>query len=120
MTQSASGSSLSGIQNGAAEGLFALDQGTIYPVVLKWSPSGGGWPGPIPANYVAKITNTHYACNHTASLLKTYCLLKPGSKNDSNEIKHFTHDGFNSLTFYNGFNTSDWGKNSADIVFFLM
>ncbi len=113
-TQSGSTSKLSGIKNGAAEGYFGLDQWTIYPVVLKWSPSGGGCPGPKPANYVAEITNTKYdGTDH----ITTYNLLPPGSKSDSNEITHFTKNGFNSITFYNGFNTNNWGKNSADITF---
>jgi hypothetical protein len=113
-TQSGSTSELSGIKNGAAEGYFGLDQWTVYPVVLKWSSSGGGCPGPKPANYVAEITNTNY---NGHGYYTTYQLLPSGSKSDSDEITHFTKGGFNSITFYNGFNTNDWGKNSADITF---
>ncbi len=113
-TQTTQTSRLSHIKNGAAEGLFGLDQWTVYPIVLKYSPTGGPCPGPKPANYVAEITNTKY---NGINCMSTKNLLPSGSKSDVNELTHFSKSGFNSVIFHNGFNNNTWSKNSADIAF---
>ncbi len=109
-TNTKSTTQLSGIKNGEAVAWVGLDTWTIYPVVLKYSPSGGGCPGPKPANYVAEITSQAPAGTYVLQPL-----FAPGSKSDCYEPSSFTRNGYNSVFFCNGFNPNTWNANSPNM-----
>ncbi len=107
-TKTTSTTKLSGIKNGSAVAWVGVATWTIYPVVLKYSPSGGGCPGPKPANYVAEITTP-------PSKYVSQPLLAPGSKSDCYEPSSFTRNGYNSVFICNGFNPSTWKDKSPNM-----
>jgi len=82
--------------DGGAAGYFELDQWTIYQAVTKWV--AGVVDNPCTQPYVAKITATSYpAMYYSASILP------PGTQSDENEPTSVSHDGYSSVTFYNGY-----------------
>ena len=106
-TETTTTTDLSGIKNGEAKAYSQLDNWTIYPVVLKYSPGGGGCPGPKPANYVAEITST-------TGKYVPYTVEASGSKSDCYEPSSFTYHDYNSVFFCNGFNPNTWNTNSPN------
>ena len=109
-TETTTTTCLSGIKNGEAVAWAGLATWTIYPVVLKYSSSGGGCPGPKPANYVAEITSPAPASEYTLHTLSA-----PGSKSDCYEPSSFTKKGYSSVFFCNGFNPSTWKDKSPNM-----
>ncbi|MDG7044927.1 MAG: hypothetical protein JRN19_06890 [Nitrososphaerota archaeon] len=76
--------------NGAAGGLFQLDNWTYYRTTI----------GDCPNEVV--ITST-------TNELKTWTLLPPGSTSDTGEVSSFEYDGYSSITFNNDYTTNNDG-----------
>lgn len=90
-TSSTTTESLS-VNNGAALGLFELDTWTVY---RTYNAEGGG-DAPCTQSYVAKITSR-------GTSYYDYTLKESGSTSDENEPTTFSHDGYSSVPFSNGY-----------------
>ncbi len=80
--------------NGAASGFFQLDTWTVYKLETETAPGAGYTP--CSASYMAEITGT------SSGIWTTY-LLNPGTSSDSSEPTTASHNGYNSVQFYNGY-----------------